>query len=119
MSSHEIELNIVETVTRGGVRRITWHVKQGDAWVSAATFPGVRLDNEFGGPGVIWQRQLLLSLPAGAELMRVESSPENSPTKDPIDYLWSARRGVDRSVHRSYFRVNAQGKLQRLTRRPT
>jgi hypothetical protein len=114
ITGFEIELQIFEAVTRGGVRRVTWHVSEQDEWVSVAATPGAQLDYQDRGPGMVWRRQVRLRLPVGAELMRVESEPARDAPKDPLAYLWGARRGTERRVRRSYFRVGEQGKLLKL-----
>jgi hypothetical protein len=110
----EIELHIFEAVTRGGVRRVTWHVSEQDDWVSVTATPGALVENRDRGPGVVWRTQVRLRLPLGAELMRVESEPARDAPKDPMAYLWGARRGAERRVKRSYFQVGEQGKLLKL-----
>lgn len=114
-ADYEVELQIFEVVTRGGVRRVTWLVDQEQEWVSAATFPGAELERRDRGPGMVWLCKVLLRLPLGARLMRVESQPERSEPKDPLAYLWSARRSTDRRVQRSFFEVGDQGRLIRIS----
>jgi hypothetical protein len=111
-----IELDISESVTRGGVRRVTWHVaKDDDTWLSVTEVPGADIRDPASTAGVIWHKHVLVTLPLGARLMRVESEPERAPPKDPMAYLWQGRPGVRRKVKRSYFRVGAAGKLVRVS----
>jgi hypothetical protein len=116
VTAYPIELHSSETVTLRGVRRITWHVRQVDAWVSASDVPGAQLADQERKPGVVWARQLLLQLPVGAELMCVESRPKPVVARDPMTYLSREVRNVARDVRRSYFRVDERGKLVRCTR---
>ena len=114
MTSYSLELEILEVVTRGGMRRVTWHLANEDEWVSVTQLPGAELTQRPNGPGVVWRKQVKVRLELGARLMRVESLPDRAPPKDPMDYLWQARRGVVRKVKRDYFRVDNGGKLVRL-----
>ncbi len=116
MPSHVVELEISESVTRGGVRRVTWHVASEDDWVSVTTLPGAELRAPDSVPGVIWRKQVIVELELGARLMRVESEPERAPPKDPMAYLWQAQGGARRKVKRSYFRVGRAGRLERVSR---
>lgn len=115
MTSHVVELEISESVTRGGVRRVTWHVASEDSWVSVTELPGAELRAPASARGVIWRKQVIVELPLGARLMRVESEPERAPPKDPMAYLWQTRGGVRRKVNRSYFRVGRAGRLERVS----
>src|SRR3954467_6286318 len=105
MADHEIQLEVFEATTQGGVRRVSWHVAQGERWLSAANYPGARFDLTDRGRGVVWQRRVLLCLPAGTRLMRVESLPDRAVQSDPLAYLWKRGDGTRQRVQRSYFRV--------------
>lgn len=115
MTSYGVELRILERVTPGGVRRVTWHVAKGDDWISVADFPGAVMRDLDKGPGVVWQRGVSLQLPLGARLMCVESFPERAPRKDPLAYFWEETRRAARGVRRSFFRVESGGRLVRST----
>jgi hypothetical protein len=116
VTSHIVELEISESVTRGGVRRITWHVESDDDWISVTQLPGAELRDPASTAGVVWRRHVLVELAPGTRLMRVESEPERAPPpKDPMAYLWQMRGGVRRKVKRSYFRVGHQGRLVRVS----
>jgi hypothetical protein len=118
MKSYELEFQLFETVMRGGTRRVTWHVLEQDAWLSVADYPGARVENQDRAPGTVWRRHVLVSLPLGAQLMRVDSEPAGDAPKDPLAYLWGAPRAAGRRVRRSYFNVGEQGQLERLPQRP-
>jgi len=114
MPSVAVEFEIFESVTRGGVRRVTWHVASEDDWLSVTQVPGALLEHQDRTAGVIWRRQVLVQIPIGTRLMRVESMPDRAaPEDDPMAYLWQTRRGVGRKVKRNYFRVGPGGKLVR------
>jgi hypothetical protein len=93
---------------------VTWHVAQDDDWISVTALPEVELRDAASARGVIWKRQVVVALPLGTRLMRVESEPERAPAKDPLAYLWQTRSGLRRKVKRSYFRVDRAGRLVRL-----
>lgn len=113
MTSYEIELDTFEIVVRGGVRRVTWRVADGDDWLSAPDFPGAAVENRDRAPGMVWLRRVIIRLPVGARLMRVESAPERALAKDPLAYLWGAPRSREWRVKRSYFIVSDHGQLTR------
>lgn len=118
MKSFDIELEIFESVMRGGVRRVTWHVANEDDWVSATACPGAHVDRQDNSPGTVWRSRVLVQLPPGAELMRVESEPDRQKSDDPLAYFWSAPRVHRRLVRRSYFRVDNAGRLSRIAQAP-
>jgi hypothetical protein len=115
---HEIALEMFEAVARGGTRRVSWHVAQGEHWLAAANYPGARVALEDRSPGVVWQRRVVLSLPTGARLMRVESQPGSEVQRDPLAYLWKGARAAPQKVQRSYFSVGPKGSLVRAPRDP-
>lgn len=112
----EVELEIFEAITRGGVRRVSWHVADGEDWVSATACPGAQIERQENGPGTVWVSRVHLQLPAGARLMRVESEPDRQKSEDPLAYLWSGPGVHRRRVRRSYFGVSHKGRLVRLSR---
>jgi hypothetical protein len=118
MTSVEVELEIFETVVRGGVRRVTWHVENEDDWISATVSPGAQVDRQDNSPGTVWRTRVLVRLPLGAKLMRVESEPDRQKSEDPLAYFWSAPRVHPRLVKRSYFQVADRGRLLRLPQPP-
>jgi hypothetical protein len=114
MKRFEVELEIFEAVMRGGVRRVTWHVAEDDDWISATACPGAQVNKQDSSPGTVWRCRVVVQLPLGAELMRVESEPDRQKSEDPLAYFWSAPRVHRRLVRRSYFRVESGGRLLRL-----
>lgn len=112
-TEHQIELENLEAIAAGGVRRVTWHVAQDRRWLAATSYPGARVSLAESSPGVVWQRRVLLSLQTGTRLMRVESRPQRDVQQDPLAYLWKAPRAATERVVRSYFRVGAAGRLER------
>jgi hypothetical protein len=115
---HEIALEMFEAVVQGGTRRVSWHVAQGTRWLAAASYPGARVDLGDRSRGVVWLRRVVLSLPTGAKLMRVESQPGGTVQSDPLAYLWKAGRSAPQKVQRSYFSVGPRGSLVRAPREP-
>jgi hypothetical protein len=116
MTEHEIELEAFEAIAEGGVRRVSWHVAQGERWLAAANYPGARVDLADRAPGMVWRRRVLLCVPMGTRLMRVESLPDRSLQQDPLAYLWKPQQRAKERVQRSYFRVGRAGRLVRATR---
>jgi hypothetical protein len=117
-AQHEIALEVFEAVTEGGVRRVSWHVAQGEDWLAVGNYPGARVELAQGTPGVVWRRNVQVSLPTGARLMRVESTPERSVQRDPLAYLMRPERSAKQRVLRSYFHVGTAGRLVRTPRQP-
>jgi len=111
---HEIQLSTSESIVPGGVRRVSWLRFDDGDWVLISEGPGVRVTPQECGPGTVWARQVVVQLPAGARLVRVESAPKRAEPRDPLAYLLSNVRGAERTTRRSYFTVNAHGKLERL-----
>lgn len=118
MTSFQVELEIFESVTRGGVRRVTWHVAQQGDWVSATAWPGAQVENQKNERGTVWLCRVVVPLTLGAELMRVESEPDRQKCADPLAYFFEAPRARRRLVRRSYFRVGSGGRLLRLPQPP-
>jgi len=115
---HEIELEMFEAVADGGTRRVSWHVAQGASWLAVANYPGARVDLGDRNPGVVWKRRVVVCLPTGTRLMRVESRPGGAVQRDPLAYLWKAGRSAPQNVRRSYFSVGPKGSLVRAAREP-
>ncbi|MEY4547712.1 MAG: hypothetical protein RL685_3907 [Pseudomonadota bacterium] len=113
VTGHQIELQNLEAVVDGGVRRVSWHVAEDERWLAAAGYPGARVEFAEGRPGVVWRRRVQLCLPTGSRLMRVESRPQRGGPKDPLAYLWRAPKSSSEQVVRSYFRVGGAGQLER------
>lgn len=98
-----------EFVVPHGARETTWFVRVRDAWVAAHATEGAVSERLEAGPGTVWRRRLELDLPAGARLMRVESSP-NLQRKTPLEYLAGGSKS-GRKVLRREFLVTAKGEL--------
>ena len=111
---YAIALEAFEAVVDGGVRRVSWHVADGENWITAAEYPGASVELQDRSPGVVWRRSMLLRLPAGARLMRIESVPQpRGGQKDPLSYLWGSPRASAQQVRRRYFTVDVRGRLAR------
>lgn len=110
----EIELDTLEAVVPGGVRRVTWLVAMDDDWTLVSELPNARVEQRDTGPGVVWHRQVAVVLPIGARLMRVESVPRRAPPQDPLAYLLGSGAKSGRETRRSQFVVAPSGALQRL-----
>src|SRR5690349_3561803 len=109
MVVHQIVLEMFEIVVRGGLRRVIWHVADGERWVVANGFPGARSENQASTPSVVWRRQIVLSLEPGTRLLRTDSWPDERRSEDPLAYLWRGERGAKRRVSKSQFRVSRAG----------
>lgn len=111
---YAIALEAFETIVDGGVRRVSWLVADGEDWITAAEYPGASVEMADRSPGVVWRRSMLLSLPSGTRLMRVESLPQpRGAQRDPLSYLWGSPRAPAQQVQRRYFIVDARGRLER------
>lgn len=111
---YAIALEAFEIVVDGGVRRVSWQVADGEDWITAAEYPGASVELQDRSPGVVWRRSMLLHLPVGARLMRIESVPQpRTGQKDPMSYLWGAPRASAPQVRRRYFTVDVRGRLER------
>jgi hypothetical protein len=114
MGAHKIEVEAFETVVAGGVRRVTWLVQNGDDWLLASEWPGASVEQRDTGPRMVWLRRVTLELASGSRLVRIESEPNRAPARDPMAYLFEPPRAHGRQSRRSYFVVNAGGKLERV-----
>jgi len=113
-TEYAIALEAFEAVVDGGVRRVSWHVADGEDWIAAAQYPGASVEMADRSPGMVWRRSMRLLLPVGTRLMRVESLPPQRTTqKDPLSYLWGSSRASPQQVQRRYFTVDPRGHLQR------
>jgi hypothetical protein len=107
-----------EHVVARGAARTTWFVRQGEGWVRAADWAGAEVERRSSGPGTVWERAIRLSLPAGTELLRVETRPLPPPPRDPLSYLQSEIRTTPRATRRTVFRVLRGGRLARTDASP-
>lgn len=108
-----VELVDTERVVPRGALRTTWFVRQGEGWTKAADWAGAELERRNSGPGTVWERAIRLSLPAGTEVMRVETRPRPEEPKDPLSYLERDTRAAPRATRRTVFRVERGGRLAR------
>jgi hypothetical protein len=118
MTDFQIQLETFESVVPGGVRRVAWFIRSGDDWARVNEHASASVELCDRGPGTVWQRRILLCLPVGARLMRVESVPRRAAARDPLAYIVSPTGARDRDTRRSYFAVSASGKLERLAGPP-
>ncbi|MEB2310402.1 MAG: hypothetical protein OZ921_01285 [Sorangiineae bacterium] len=109
--TEEVELTSSESVGERGTTRLTWRVRVGDGWVGAADYPGVTIERLAAGPGTIWEIRLVLELPTGTLLMRVDSRPGEPQRGDVLDFLARAPRLPPRRVRRTLYRVGPRGAL--------
>jgi hypothetical protein len=112
---HTIEVEAFEAVVAGGVRRVTWLVESGREWRLASELPGASVEARDAGPGMVWVRRVTLALPAGARLVRIESSPERTAPRDPLAYLFGPEKRRARQTRRSQFVVGVAGRLERVS----
>jgi hypothetical protein len=113
-TEYAITLEDFEAIVDGGVRRVSWHVADGEDWIAAAQYAGASVEMADRSPGVVWRRSMLLRLSVGTRLMRVESLPQpRAGQKDPVSYLWGPPRASSQQVQRRYFTVDLRGRLER------
>jgi hypothetical protein len=113
-ATHELTLETFESIVPGGVRRVTWLLETEEDWTVIGELPHARVEQLDCGPGVVWRRRVVLTLPIGARLMRVESVPKRGPALDPLAYLLGPKARVARETRRAQFVVAAGGALTRL-----
>ena len=107
-----IELTEGEYIAARGKTNVTWLIKLNDAWVHITEWPGAEVERCQTKSGMVWQNLTRLSVPAGAQLTRVESRPAVYAQKDALDYLKGAPQ-VARRILRQEFRVGVRGDLLR------
>lgn len=110
----QVEVVDGEYIVERGARECTWFVRVGDGWV-AAVERAQQVDSLEPGPGTVWERRYLLSLPLGTLLMKVESFPRPLQ-RSPLEYL-SRGPQTARKVLRREYRVRARGALEVVTKR--
>lgn len=108
-----VELVSSERVAERGTVQVAWWVRRGAAWVAANRWPGVRVEQLEAGPGTVWESRATLDVPAGTELMRVESRPMPDERRSPLEFLQRERRQIPRRVLRARYRVGPKGDLKR------
>jgi hypothetical protein len=112
--TQELTLEAFESIVPGGVRRVTWLIETDEDWTVIGELPNARVEQLDCGPGVVWRRRVVITVPVGARLMRVESVPKRAPAVDPIAYLLGPSNRAARETRRSQFVVALGGKLTRL-----
>lgn len=112
--THEVALRSFEAIVPGGVRRVTWLISGDREWTLVSELPNAKVTQLDCGPGMVWQRQVAITLPVGARLMRVESIPKRAPARDPLAYLLGPPEGAGRQTRRHQFVVAAGGALTRV-----
>jgi hypothetical protein len=106
----QVELVDCARVVPYGEARVTWFVRKSDGWVRAAEWPGAAVEQRDAGPGTVWERAVTVELPAGTELLRVETRPRAEAPKDPLSYF--DRRGSRaRATRRTRYRVGVGGRV--------
>jgi len=107
-----VELIDDERIVPYGAARTTWFVRRGVSWVKAAEWPGATTERRDSGPGTVWERAVLVPLPPGTELMRVETRPRKVAPVDPLSYLSRETRRPPRSTRRTRYRVEPGGRVR-------
>jgi hypothetical protein len=107
-----IELREGEYVAARGKSTVTWLIRLNDAWVHLSEWPGAEVERCPTKSGMVWENLTRLTVPAGAQLARVESRPAPYARRDALEYLARAP-GAARKVSRQEFRVSARGALLR------
>ncbi len=102
-------------VPRGEELRV-WFVQLKDGWVKAHEHPAVvppdeGEEDEGPPPGTIWRRTTELSLPRGAILMQLTTSP-HVIRLDPLGYLERGPRAIDRRVRETRYRVSGNYRIE-------
>jgi hypothetical protein len=108
----QIELTEGEYVAPRGKSQVTWLIRLNDAWVHVTEWPGAEVERCQTRSGMVWQNLTRLTVPAGAQLTRVESRPAPYAKRDALDYMKRAP-SVAKHVSRQEFRVGARGDLIR------
>jgi hypothetical protein len=106
-----IELFEEEFVVARGTAEVHWFVRQNDAWIHCASYPGARSERLDAGAGTVYRSRVELEVPAKTRLMRVESRPARPARKSALEHLLRPRTNVARDTRRSYYLVGARGAL--------
>jgi hypothetical protein len=107
-----VALTNSERIVERGTLHVTWFVRRARAWVAADRWPGARVEQLESGPGTVWESRIELDVPAGAELMRVESRPMRGERLSALEFLERERKRPPRRVRRTYYRVGSRGELR-------
>ncbi|HEX4474094.1 MAG TPA: hypothetical protein VH142_03385 [Polyangiaceae bacterium] len=115
MSPADRSVEVVESerVVARGTSRTTWFVRREDEWVNVAQWPGAVAEARNAGPGTVWERAVRVAVPAGTELLRVETAPRADTRQDPMKYLRGSSKGRPTTSRRTTFRVKRDGSLER------
>lgn len=100
-----------EVVVPRGHQRVTWFVREGNAWLPTERLENAIVTLKESPPGTVWERTIDLRVLPGTELMRLESRPGPPRRQDPLDYLRQEVRLAPREVRRLYFLVDPRGNL--------
>ena len=106
-----VELVEHERVMGRGAARVYFLVKKGDGWLRATEWPGAQTESRDAGPGTVWERAVILELPVGTEVSRVEVRPREPRRLDPLSHLMSRASAAPRTTRRVSFRVKRDGRL--------
>jgi hypothetical protein len=110
--SESIILSESETVVPRGHRKVVWFVDDDERWRPVATHPSADVEEEEPAAATVWARRVLLRLPLGTNLMRVDSRPAEHPPRDVLEYLQRETRLAERQVLRTYYSVGWGGTLK-------
>jgi hypothetical protein len=107
-----IELSEGEFIADRGKRKLTWLIRQNDAWIHIREWPGAEVEQCQARSGVVWENLTRLVVAVGTRLTRIESRPAPYERRDALAYL---QRSPDaaRRVFRAEFRVGRRGELLR------
>jgi hypothetical protein len=106
-----VELFESETIVERGSRMVLWRVCHNDASVSVTEWPDAQIDTLEPPAGTVWQRRILLRVPRGTILIRMESGPAPMQRLDPLDYLRRERVRAGRRTRHVTYRVGSGGQL--------
>jgi hypothetical protein len=106
-----VELFESETIVERGSRTVLWRVCRNDAWLSVTEWPDARIDTLEPPAGTVWQRRILLRVPRGTILIRLESRPAPTQRLNPLEYLRRERFRTGRRTKRVAYRVGSGGQL--------
>ncbi len=119
MSSADRSVQVFENerVVARGTSRTTWFVRRDDDWVNVTQWPGAVAEAQSAGPGTVWERAVRIAVPAGTELLRVETTPRADARQDPMKYLRGTSKGRPTASRRTTFHVKRDGSLERVPNR--
>jgi hypothetical protein len=109
-------LSACERTVDGGTSLTSWLYHDQQGWQSLKDHPNATFTRMDCGPGVLWETVAEVSLPIGTWLTRIDRSPNDSlRPEDPLVYLQRQVRTRRYQTRRTYFQVNARGKLVRMS----